>query len=108
MVLYLTPDTAYQKVMETLYLKTVSFQTIHTSPQKIPLVCRRGREERRSMGYYQGGLKFSLMGRHQIWTSATPGQVPRISVLNNRTILNNILQSHVLAARRRKEEKFFI
>lgn len=69
MISCLTPGTAYQKAMETLYLKTVYFQTMHTFPQKIPQLCRRGQEERRSLGYYQGGLKFSLMGRHQIWSS---------------------------------------
>lgn len=38
-----------------------------------------------------------------LFCSATRGQVPRISVLKNRAVLNNILHSHVLAARRRRK-----
>lgn len=38
-----------------------------------------------------------------LFCSATRGQVPRITVLNNRAVLNNILHSHVLAARRRRK-----
>lgn len=43
-----------------------------------------------------------------LFCSVTPGQVPRITVLNNRAVLNNILHSHVLAARGRREEKLLI
>lgn len=39
-----------------------------------------------------------------LFCSATPGQVPRITLLNNRAVLNNILHSHVLAGRRREEK----
>lgn len=43
-----------------------------------------------------------------LFCSATTGHLPRITVLNNRGVLNNILHSHVLAARRRREEKLLI
>lgn len=86
------------------------FPNLHTSSSTISWVCRMGQEERRSMGYYQGGLTFSLLERHQVWV------FPLSSVMLHQgkclellwTVLNNILHSHVLAVRRRRGKKLSI
>lgn len=93
--------------MESLYLTAVSFQIVRTSSSTISQVCRMGQEERRSVGYYQGGLTFFLLERHQVWVS------PPSSIMVHQgrclgllwTVLNDIVHSHILAARRKKGEK---
>lgn len=91
--------------METLYLRAVSFQIVHTSSSTISWAGRMAQKERKSMGEKEVvwpslSWRDTAFGFASLFCCATPGQVPGATVNGIEQYYSLTRVKNILAARR--------